>query len=114
MDQGLRRMGGMGVFCHENHWKHPLLRTRDGLWVVAQSRGSHIPFVPQEHGRPKYAMLEPGEPIMMFHAPMRAKEATFNRLKALCGEPTETGHRRSAGDEHHIQGQGAIKRWRCL
>ena len=111
MPEGLARKLVRGVCCESGHWKHPLLRYEGGVFNMAQSRGQHVPFVQPGTATP----LESDETIVIFHAPIRAKEATFKRLEALCAKKEELGgQHRSAGDDHLINAQGAIKRWRSL
>jgi hypothetical protein len=116
MTEGLRRGSVRGVFCDAAHWKHPLLRYDNGVFDMAQSRGNHIPFVRGGHGgHPIFTPQEPPDTLIMFHAPMRAKEATFKRLELLCAKQDALGgQHRSAGDDTSISAQGAIKRWRSF
>ncbi len=117
MTMGLRRKSVRGVFCASGHWKHPLLRYQHGNYEMAQSRGSHTPFVRNAHGikGPPFFPQEPAADLMLFHAPFRAKDKTLQRLQLLCTKQTAlAGQHRSAGDDHFTGGNGAIKRWRSL
>jgi len=86
------------------------------MYDLSQTRGFHFPHVRPAPGtqRPVTLTREPPEPLVLFHAPIRAREYTFRRLKALCAKPTAGGQVRSAGDDKLLGNQGAIKRWQHL
>lgn len=112
MTHGIRRFAEHGAFCRDStHWKHVLLRYSGGIFDIAQNRGNHIPFVPSEFVG---LLLEPPEPIVLFHAPYRRKEDSAFRLKKLCDTPDSLDSSRSVVDDLLIGNQGAIKRYRSL
>jgi hypothetical protein len=59
-------------------------------------------------------VIEPPDDLYMFHAPIRAEEHTFARLKALCDTQGIDGKTRDAADNATIGKEGSIKRWRTL
>jgi hypothetical protein len=92
------------------YWKHPLLFYPKGTaFGVCQSRGMHSPF--RLDGWPQ--LLAPEEALLMHHVPFREKEATFQRLRALC-EASADGTYRSMQDDKDIGVQGASRRYQHL
>jgi glycosyltransferase involved in cell wall biosynthesis len=102
-----------GEFCPRLHWKHSLLRYTDGNFTSCQSRGLHAPCVQPMRRPPGNIVIEPLMGFCMFHAPYRAKEATFNRLREL-NKPKDNGHTRSTIDDRVTRNNGAIKKWHTL
>lgn len=103
----LRRGPG---YCGANHWKHPLLRCRDGVYAAGPSRGSHAPFAPP----PQRTLLELPDSVPLFHCPYREHKATEARLRKMCEKRDGMGQR-TALDDLVLQGeQGAAKRHRSL
>ncbi len=107
-----------GEFCSLAHWKHQLLRTRNGEVNLCQTRGLHTlaaKRVPNDliKRRQPYLVLEPNTTIPIFHAPMRAKEDTERRLSVLCSKEQD-GYNRGSLDDAFTNNNGSIKRWRTL
>jgi hypothetical protein len=115
MPMGMRRTHEI---CSMQHWKHPLLRYRNGRYTMSQSRGLHIPFTLRKYRHihnPHDIPIEPDSQIVMFHAPIRKREDTFKRLAAICAPQDKlNGYNRGSLDDTATKNNGAIKRWRTL
>jgi hypothetical protein len=93
------------------YWKHPLLLYPKGSgYGCCQTRGMHCPW--KLHGWP--AMIAPEEALLIHHVPFHDKDATFRRVKALCGVPTAAQGYRSAQDDKDLGAQGASRRYKHL
>lgn len=106
----LRRWPNQG-FCKQGHWKHPLVRYRNGKYTAIFTRGLHEAQITDEHGEP----VEPPVPILNHHFMFRNEEDTRLRLTALCGpDPKLNGLNRSKPDDVWIQEEGAMTRFRNM
>lgn len=105
MGQGVWRRGGISRYCECGHWKHPIVRYRNGKCDVLMSRGCHAPGIAPDS---QTQLVEPDWDIVLFHAPIRREEETRSRLKQLCAT------RRAEWDNHVTRNNGAIKRFKSL
>lgn len=107
MSRGVWRRGGIRHYCACGHWKHAIVRYRDGIHDLAHFRGNHG-LAASKQNRGVVLAVESQFDVPFFHAPIREESATRARLNALC----ESG--RNQWDDHVTNSQGAIKRWQAL
>ena len=111
MTHGMWRRGGRSRYCQLGHWKHVAIKYSNGKFRKAQTRGNHYPFVVRDD---QYKDLyEPSWELTLVHAPIRAREHAYARLKALCGENPD-GSKRCDMDDDVTCDAGAIRRYRHL